>query len=381
MADWLQLEFLGSSVQMYLTAIAALVIGLVLITLIHNLILSRLKRLTKYTQSDLDDRLVHLVDRHVMRLLYLGVIYLSIKEILEAEGFPTIVEESVEIICLVLATVLVVQLLGSLVEYGARLYWVTRNGDEMMQQSLRALIPAIKIAVWAVGIVFLLDNLGFNITAALASLGIGGVALALAAQGVLADLFSYFAILFDRPFEIGDFVVAGNLVGTVENVGIKTTRIRALSGEELVVANTDITNSRLQNYKRMNRRRVVFHLGVTYETNLDQLMLIPRLIQQSIEKTVHATFDRAHFASYGDFSLNFEAVYFIETGDYNAYMDAQQTINLSIKQTFDREGIEFAYPTQLLYLNQPANQLQATKSNGSNDHPEPQENPVEASAD
>lgn len=357
---WLQVEFFGSTVKTYLFAIATLVAGLLAVILLRTVIIQRIRRWTARTETDLDDRLINLIDRRVVWLLYVGVFYLSIQDIITAEGLPKVMKDSINVVSLCLGTYLLVRLLGSLVEYFMRLYWVTQREDTMVEQSMRALIPAIKVVVWAVGIVFLLDNLGFDITAALASLGIGGVALALASQGVLADLFSYFAILLDRPFEIGDFIVTGEIVGTIESVGIKTTHIRSLSGEEMVVSNTDLTGSRIQNYKRMQRRRVVFQLGVTYETDLDRLMLIPRLIRQSIEKTPNTSFDRAHFLSYGDFSLNYEVVYWVESADYNLYMDAQQTINLSIKQAFERETIEFAYPTQLVYMSRDI----ALESNG-----------------
>lgn len=351
-AEWLQATFLGSEIKAYLVAIATLTVGLLLVCLMRRLALSRLHHWARHTATDLDDRLLKLFDRHVVKLLYLGVLYLSFQDILQTDGFPKTLKDALSVLCLVLGTLLVVRLLGSLVEYGVRLYWTTRQGDVLMEQSLRALVPAIKVIVWAVGIIFLLDNMGFDVTAAMASLGIGGVALALASQGILADLFSYFAILFDRPFEIGDFIISDNIVGTIETVGIKTTRIRSLSGEEMVVANSDLVNSRIQNYKRMYRRRIVFTLGVTYDTAVDKLKVIPNLIRQAIENTDNATFDRAHFLAYGDFSLNYEVVYFVETNDYATYMDAQQTINLALKAAFEHQGIEFAYPTQLLYLHQ-----------------------------
>ncbi|MCX7765301.1 MAG: mechanosensitive ion channel family protein, partial [Candidatus Sumerlaeia bacterium] len=185
-------------------------------------------------------------------------------------------------------------------------------------------------------------------------LGIGGVAVALAAQAILGDLFSYFAILFDRPFEVGDFIIIGDLSGTVEYIGLKTTRIRSINGEQVVIANTDLTNSRIRNYKRMERRRVVFRIGVRYETNLEQLKEIPVLIKNIISQIPEATFDRAHFFSYGDFSLVFEIVYFVNDRDYYKYMDIQQQINLKIKEEFARRQIKFAYPTQTVYLSRTA---------------------------
>ena len=201
--------------------------------------------------------------------------------------------------------------------------------------------------------VFVLDNLGVKISAVVASLGIGGIAVALAAQTILGDLFSYFLILFDKPFEIGDFIIVGDKMGVVEYIGIKTTRIRALGGEQLIISNTDLTNSRVHNFKKMERRRVVFKLGVTYQTSAHNLKMIPQLIKGIIDKQVDATFDRGHFANYGDFSLNYEFVYYVTGPDHTKYMDIQQAINLSIFEAFATEKIEFAYPTQTLIVNRP----------------------------
>ena len=152
--------------------------------------------------------------------------------------------------------------------------------------------------------------------------------------------------------QIGDFIIIGDLLGTVEHIGIKTTRLRSLSGEEIILANSDLTSSRIHNYKRMEERRIVFSIGVTYDTGLEQLQLIPELIREIINQTEKTRFDRCHFSSYGDFSLNFETVYYMETPDYSAYMDSQQTINFAIKDYFEAKGIEIAYPTEVHYLSQ-----------------------------
>lgn len=344
---FLEKTFWGNEMVGYLVAAVTVLVGIVLTNFIRIIVIGRLQRLAKYSSTDLDDRLLHLIEMPVTRLLYLGSFYLGASSL----SLHPILEESINFVCIVLATLLVVRLTGSLVEYGLRVYVVSRQGDTLLEQSLGAVVPAIKVAVWAVGIVFLLDNMGFDISAVVASLGIGGVAIALASQGVLADLFSYFSILFDRPFEIGDFLVVGELVGTVDHIGIKTTRLNSLSGEELVVANTDLTSSRIQNFRRMQRRRIAFNIGVTYETSQAQMTAIPDIIKAAIEGAESVTFDRAHFLAFSDFSLDYEVVYFVETNDYVVYVDAQQHINLAIKAAFEAEGIEFAYPTQSLYLN------------------------------
>lgn len=351
--------FLGNTFAAYLLAIAILLGGIILISLIRSVVIGRLKQWATRSTTNLDDRLLSLIETPISRLLYLGTFYISIGNL----SLHPILQDSVRVICVIFATLLAIQLMASLIEYGVRAYWVAKRGDATLEQSLNALVPAIKILVWAIGLVFLIDNLGFDITAVVAGLGIGGLAIAFAAQGILGDLFSYCSILLDRPFEIGDFVVVGDLVGTIERIGIKTTRLRSLSGEELVAANTDLTTSRIQNYKRMQRRRIAFSVGVTYETSTEQMKLIPGLIQAAIDETDGVTFDRAHFNSFGDFSLNYDVVYYVETSDYTVYMNAQQTINLALKEAFEQHGIEFAYPTQVLYLNN-VNQTATGQGNG-----------------
>ena len=244
----------------------------------------------------------------------------------------------------------VVRLALEFINYGLRYYWLKQSKDAALERSLKGMSSVIKIIIWALALIFFLDNLGFKISTVIAGLGIGGVAIALAAQAVLGDLFSYFSILFDRPFEVGDFIILDDYLGCVEYVGIKTTRIRSLGGEQLIFSNTDLTNSRVRNYKRMEKRRVLFKLGVTYQTPVEVLKKIPKLIEDIVKGVDDTVFDRAHFFSYGDFSLIFEIVYYVMGPDYNKYMDIQQKINFAIKEKFEKQGIEFAYPTQTLHV-------------------------------
>ena len=215
---------------------------------------------------------------------------------------------------------------------------------------IRPLQAIVVFTVWVIGIVFLLANLGFDVGSIIAGLGIGGIAIAIAATALLGDLFSYFVIVFDKPFEIGDFLIFGDVLGSVERIGVKTTRLRSLGGEQIIVPNSDLTGSRVRNYKRMERRRVVFQIGVQYGTNPEHIREIPQIIQSVIERDELAVFDRAHFASYGDWSLDFEVVYNVASPDYNLYMDVQQRINLAIYDEFNSRGIEFAFPTQTIQL-------------------------------
>jgi small-conductance mechanosensitive channel len=233
------------------------------------------------------------------------------------------------------------------------------TGGKLRQ--IRGLILILNGILWAIGLIFLFDNLGFNVTAVITGLGVGGIAIALAAQTILGDIFNYFVIFFDRPFELGDFIIVDDKLGTVEYIGIKTTRLKSLQGEQIVFSNSNLTNSRIHNYKRMAERRTVFKIGVVYTTTKENLKAIPTIIREIIEKQSDVRFDRAHFSTFGDYSLIFEVVYYILSADYNRYAQIQQDINLQIFEQFENRGIEFAIPTYTVFVNQPT---ETPKNNG-----------------
>ena len=197
----------------------------------------------------------------------------------------------------------------------------------------------LRTVVWVVALLAVLDNLGVNITALVASLGIGGVAVALAVQTILSDLFASIAIGLDKPFEVGDFIVFGSVAGSIEHIGLKTTRIRSLGGEQIVCSNTELLKQTIQNYKRMAQRRIVFTLRVPYGTPLDTLAALPTDVRAQIESQPDTRYDRAHIARFGDWALELEAVYYVMSADYNRYMDIQQDINLGILRAFEARGV------------------------------------------
>jgi small-conductance mechanosensitive channel len=207
-----------------------------------------------------------------------------------------------------------------------------------------------KLGLWSLVLLIALQNLGVEVTALLASLGVGGIAVALAAQNILGDLFASLSIYFDRPFVVGDFIIVDSLLGTVEKVGLKTTRIRSLHGEQLIFSNNDLLNSRIRNYKRMLERRILFSIGVVYGTAYEKLVRVPEILRDAIEREELARFDRAHFRGYGDSSLDFEIVYWVTLPDYNTYMDIQQRINFEIFRRFEEEEIAFAFPTRTVHI-------------------------------
>ena len=226
-----------------------------------------------------------------------------------------------------------------------------RGKDDLHTQSaLRFMGNMAKAVLWILGLLLFLSNLGINVTSLVAGLGIGGIAIAFALQNILSDLFSSFAIYFDKPFQVGDFIMIGTDMGEVIKVGIKTTRIKTLRGEELVISNQELTSSRVQNFQKMKERRVEFALGVTYETETKKLKKIPEIIEGIIKEEKSARFDRCFFKEFGDFALIFDVVYYVSSGDYMDYARANQSIFLKIKEAFEKEGIDFAYPTQSIYL-------------------------------
>lgn len=205
-----------------------------------------------------------------------------------------------------------------------------------------------RLAAWVLVLILVLKNAGVEVSALVAGLGIGGVAVALAAQSVLGDLFAALAIVLDKPFILGDFIAINEFLGTVEHIGLKTTRLRSLSGEQLIFGNSDLLHSRIRNYKRMYQRRIEFTFGVEYGTPPDKLAVMPELIREAITSQDRTRFDRAHFKSFGEFSLIFESVYYVLTPDYNIYMDIQHAINLTLMRRFAEGGIRFAVPAQIV---------------------------------
>jgi len=330
----------------YLISLFSSIILIISIKIFRRFVLIRLKKWAQKTKTTVDDFIVDSIKKIIIPLGYFASFYISINMLTLN---PTL-KKAIDVLAVALITIFAARFLTDLSGYGFKLYLKARAKNISLERSLNSILRIIKFLVWALAIMFFLDNLGFKISTVIAGLGIGGIAIGLAAQAILKDLFSYFSILFDRPFEIGDFIILGDYLGTVEYIGAKTTRIRSLGGEQLIFSNTDLTDSRIRNYKRMDKRRVVFRLGVTYQTTLKQLKEMPEIIENVIKNVKNTVFDRAHFFSYGDFSLIFEIVYYVIGSDYNKYMDIQQEINIALKEEFEKRGIEFAYPTQTLFI-------------------------------
>lgn len=227
--------------------------------------------------------------------------------------------------------------------------------DPSMVTTLTAMRKIAQFVLWTVIILIILENLpGIEITSLIAGLGITGIAVALAVQNILGDLFSSLSIVLDKPFVLGDSITVDQYSGTVEKIGLKSTRVRSFQGEELIFSNSDLLSSRIQNFKRMQRRRTILHLHVSTDTPAEKLKQIPEMIAQIVREQEQVTFDRAHLFDIGGTGISFELVYFLETQDYTIYMDRRQAINIAILNRFQEEGIEFATPTQTVYIGNPS---------------------------
>lgn len=341
-----QYTFLGNSLTAYLRSGIILAVGLIAAIILHTAIGRRLMKQSNAHENVGRWWIALLTFRRVIvPMMYLAVIWLALTGLQISEILTRILRGAVSAV----VAVIIVRAAVFILEASLRKY-SQKTGREEDEKKVKPLLSLISFLFWVIAFIFLLDNLGFNISTLVAGLGVSGIAVAIAAQGILGDLFNYFVIFFDRPFELGDFVIFDDKLGSIEKIGIKTTRIRALSGEQLVVSNSTLVNARLHNYKRMERRRVVFRIGVTYQTSLEHLKEIPGLIRGIIESLELTQVDRCHFQGYGDFALTFETVYYVLSPEYPKYMDIQQEINLQIYAAFEERGIDFAYPTQTLYL-------------------------------
>jgi len=332
--------YFGNTIYDYAIALLIFVVSIIIISILRKITNKILDNWSEKTGTPIDSILVKLLHRFIIPFLYYGAFYYSIKSL---NLIPKI-SHFFDIVSAIIITFIVIRLIISTINYLLTGYFRRQAKGNEKPKQIKGITTIISIMIWGLGLVFLLDNLGFKISAIVTSLGIGGIAVALAAQAVLKDFFSYFVIFFDRPFELGDFITVGDKSGSVEQIGIKTTKLRAVSGEQVIFANSMLTDAKIHNFKRMQNRGIVFKINVTYQTTYEQLKEIPALVKKIIEELHNVTFDRGHFTTLGDTALIFEFAYFVNSSDYIEYMNIQQAINLKILDEFNKRGIIFAYP-------------------------------------
>ncbi|HEX9805201.1 MAG TPA: mechanosensitive ion channel family protein [Candidatus Dojkabacteria bacterium] len=346
--EFLEKEFWGNKAEEYLYALTAFIVALILIKFIQILLVTILKRFIKKTVFDFDDLIYKLIHNISWPLIIIFSLNISFR-------FLDISDRVLNyfwIATLVILAIFIVRIIQEFIGFFARHIRKKIEAEDKAADS--AVINTFKnianFIVWIIAVLVILDNLGYDISALIAGVGVGGIAIAFALQNVLEDIFASISIYFDKPFKVGDFIKVGEDLGTVKKIGIKSSRIKTLEGEELVIPNTNLAQMRVRNYKKLSTRRIQFQIGVTYETPSVQLKKIPSIIEKITKSIDVIELDRVHFKSFGDFSLIFEIVYFVNESSYNIYMDVQQKMNLEIMEAFQKEKIDFAYPTQNIIL-------------------------------
>ena len=324
-----------------------------LVGILFTLIISRfskysLKKISKRTKTNFDDYVFASITNLIKPVGFLLSLYFSLDYFFVDEiKFISIILNLEKLIILVI----VIKTLNKIL---IRSFKETTDkiNDPSIISMVTSLTPLIKALTWTIASIFYLQNIGVQMTAIWALLSAGGIGAGLALKDPVQEFFEYITILLDKPFQKGEFIKSNGVIGMVERVGVRSSRIRSINGEIIVMSNSALTNGIIANYAQMEKRRLVHKLGVTYETPSEIMKKIPLIIESIVNKTNNASFDRCHFTDFGDFSLNFELVYYIPTNDYLAAMEAQQAINIKIIEEFKTNNIEFAFPTQTLNINE-----------------------------
>ena len=325
-----------------------LLTGIVLTVITSKITRFSLRRISKRTKTEFDDYIFASITNLIKPIGFLLSIYFALDYyFIEDIKFVSIILnlEKLLIVIIVIKAINKI-LIRSLKETTDKI------NDPSLISMFSSLTPLIKAFSWTIGSIFYLQNIGVQMTAIWALLSAGGIGAGLALKDPVQEFFEYITILLDKPFQKGEFIKANGIIGMVERVGVRSSRIRSINGEIIVMSNSSLTNGIISNYAQMRKRRLVHKLGVIYETPSEMIKKIPFLIERIIQDTNNATFDRCHFTSFGDFSLNFELVYYIPTNNYLAAMEAQQEINIKIIEQFKSNNIEFAFPTQTLNINE-----------------------------
>ena len=347
--DFLETSYYGNPVSAWLVALAVLLGGFALLSFVKRLLIKRISRFAAHTSTSLDDLAVVLLER--TRPYFLFFVALGGALLLLQLGTWRTGLRQLSVVVLLLQ--MAVWGNAAITFWLARIITSRREGEHADLGSvttLNALGVLARVVVWVVIFLLALQNFGVNITALITGLGIAGIAVALAVQNILGDVLASLSIVVDKPFVIGDYIVVDTYMGTVEDVGLRTTRLKSLSGEQIIFSNAELLKARIRNYKRMIERRAAFTIGLQYDTPADKVELVPQIIRELITSIPQTRLDRTHFKGFGDSSLDVETVYFVLVPEYNVFMDIQQQINLALLRRFAEEGIEFAFPTRTVML-------------------------------
>ena len=326
-------------------SIGTIIIFIFLGWIVYKIIEQYVTRWAEKTRTKLDDEILKNIKKPIYFFVLLIGTYSGLEILSSLNDYSDIMQ-----IFFIVAEISLITFIITRVVNVFTVWYSERESEAMSEHIIFVLKRVINGIIYLFSFIIILYVLDIDLSGIVVGLGVGGIAIAFALQSVLSDAFSAFSIYFDRPFEIGDFIIVGEYAGIVKKIGMKSTRVQLLQGEELVIANSVLTTSNVRNFKKMNKRRVGFNFGVTYDTSSEKLKKIPDIIKKIINENKLNTSDRIHFKEFGEFSLNFEAIYYINNRDYTIYMDVQQEINVKIVEAFEKEGIQMAFPTRTIHM-------------------------------
>jgi len=343
-------SFLNNSLYNYSMFLLVFLGVMLALKIFQSFVLGKVRKIAEKTENTLDDAVIDTLQK-IRAPFYFFVSFWCAMQFI---ALPDLAARLLQVFFIFGIAFEVIKSVGDLVDWFIEFYIAKMVKKEQEKKQMRSLFRIfrvfVNIVLWSITLLFILSNLGVNVTSIVASLGIGGLAIALAVQNVLSDIFSAFSIYLDKPFEVGDFIIVGEDSGTVEHIGMKTTRLRTLRGEVLIISNKELTSIRVKNLRRLKKRRDSFMIGIEYETAKAKMKKVPAIIEKIIKADENANFLRCHLFEFGDSSINYEVVYTVNSADYDVFMDVRQGINLAILKEFENEGIGFAYPSQRIFL-------------------------------
>jgi small-conductance mechanosensitive channel len=317
---------------------------LIIFLVIKKIAIKKIEKNTKKTAKNLENTLLNSIKK-INSLFYIFIsLFIASKYLI----LPEFINKYFYIIIYIFIVYEIILFLSNIFEYTIKNKIKNKRGYS--RTTVSGINIIVKIILWSSGLLLVLSNLGFNISVFIASLGIGGIAVAFALQNILSDIFSSFSIYFDKPFEEDDFIIIGEDMGTVKKIGIKSTRITSISGEEIIIPNKNLTSEKIKNYKGMKKRRSVFEIGLTYNTDSKKLRKVPKIIEDIVKKEKNTEFIFSRFKTFGNSSLIFETAFYLNSDDFIDYIKVQENINFNIKESLEKEKIEMAFPTQTLYI-------------------------------
>lgn len=349
--QWIGREWYGNSPRAWTIALVVLVVVYLLLIAARGLFVRRLGAIAERTATDIDDLFVAVAKKTRGYFLFVVALLIATRSLDLSRDLHHWIGIATAVVALLQVGTWANALIGAWIDR----YIERRRAaqDVGSVTTVRALGYGGRGLVWALLFAMALRVFGFDVTALVTGLGVGGIAIALAVQNILGDLFAALAIVVDKPFVIGDVIMVEPHVGSVEHIGLKTTRLRSISGEQIIISNGELLKSRIRNFKRMYERRMVFTLDVAYETPADVVGELPAVIQGIVEAQSPVRFDRSHFTTFTDSSLRIETVYYVLDPDYTKGNNIQQAINLEIMRQFAARGVSFAYPTRTVVLRNP----------------------------